>query len=168
MELFELAADRVEELAPGHVVAEFDGGGETLPVGAAVAFYHDPVETQEDAAIRLADIQFLAQAPEGVLGSEIVIGGNSPFAGAKVAALSPRLAQRLRVNRRAAGVAIIDIDRSSPAARFGFLPGDIVRDVNGVAIDKPETLASAADEDTRWWRFTIERNGQTIRQVLRF
>lgn len=134
----------------------------TRPIGAEISL--TLLRQGEEIPVALE----LMRAPEGAAAAEVVIEGNSPFAGAKVAALSPRLAQRLRVAGRTEGVAIVDIDRSSAAAQFGFQPGDIVRDVNGVAIDSPETLARAAGEETRWWRFTIERNGQTFRQVLRF
>ncbi|MBO6719898.1 MAG: DegQ family serine endoprotease [Rhizobiaceae bacterium] len=133
----------------------------TQPIGATVSL--TLLRAGEEVPVEIS----LERAPEGT-SSEVLIEGQSPFAGARVATLSPRLAQRLRVNRQTQGVAIVDIDRSSPAARFGFQPGDIVRDVNGVAIDTPETLAEVAVEETRWWRFTVERNGQTIRQVLRF
>ena len=52
-------------------------------------------------------------------------------AGAKVAELSPRLAQRLGLTPDTKGVTVIDINRDSPAAGFGFQPRDIVREVNG-------------------------------------
>jgi len=63
---------------------------------------------------------------------------------------------------------IVGVDGSSPAASLGLQPGDIVRDVNGVDIDTPEALAKASGEDTRWWRFSVERNGQMLRQMLRY
>ena len=88
--------------------------------------------------------------------------------GAKVAELSPRLAQRLGLRTDLKGVAVVDINRDSPAADFGFQPGDIVREVNGTTIDTAASLAQAAQQDTRWWRFTVERGGQTLRQVLRY
>ena len=134
----------------------------TQPIGTSVGM----VLLRQGEEIPV-DIE-LTRAPEGASGIQVTIEGQSPFAGAKVASLSPRLAQRLRVSSRSKGVAIVDIDRTSPAARFGFQPGDIVREVNGVEIDTPDRLATAAGEQTRWWRFTVERNGQTIRQVLRF
>ena len=68
--------------------------------------------------------------------AEVTLDGRSPFSGAKVAELSPRLAQRLGMRtrpRRAS--AVVDIERDSPAAEFGFQPGDIVREVNGDEID---------------------------------
>ncbi|CCV13550.1 DegQ family serine endoprotease [Mesorhizobium sp. STM 4661] len=110
----------------------------------------------------------LARAPEGAKSSEMTLRGRSPFSGAKVAELSPRLAQRLGVRTDVKGVTVVDINRDSPAADFGFQPGDIVREVNGTTIDTAATLAQVAQQDTRWWRFTVERGGQIMRQVLRY
>jgi S1-C subfamily serine protease len=66
------------------------------------------------------------------------------------------------------GVAVVGVEGGSPAAGFGFQPGDIVREVNGATIDSAKTLESAAAQSTRWWRFTVERDGQILRQVLRY
>lgn len=110
----------------------------------------------------------LIRAPEGAATEQITIRGRNPFAGAKVAQLSPRLAQRLRLGADIKGVAIVDIDGTSPAARFGFQPRDIVREVNGEQIDTAEQLKQVAETPSRWWRFTVERDGQLLRQTLRF
>jgi Do/DeqQ family serine protease len=109
----------------------------------------------------------LARMPEGVNAPAVEIGGRSPFAGVKAAELSPDLAQRLGVDEEK-GIAIVGIGRGSPAERVGFQPGDIVREVNGAEIDTAENLREAAAQRTRWWRFTIERDGRLMRQVLRF
>jgi hypothetical protein len=37
-----------------------------------------------------------------------------------------------------------------------------------LTIDSAATLEQAAMEETRWWRFTVERGGQILRQVLRY
>ena len=100
--------------------------------------------------------------------AEIFIDGRSPFAGAKVAELSPRLAQRLGMRNVAKGVTIVEIDRDSPAAGFGLRPRDIVREVNGVEIETPEDLREVAMAQSRWWRFTIERDGRLMNQILRY
>lgn len=110
----------------------------------------------------------LERAPEGASSAELQINGRSPFAGARVAVLSPRLAQRLGLTTETTGVAVIDVAPNSPAAGFGFRPRDIVREVNGVVIDTAEKLGQVASEDTRWWRFTIERDGRIMRQMLRY
>ena len=110
----------------------------------------------------------LARAPEGMSTLEVTIGGQGPFSGTKVAALSPRLAQKLRLDPEAKGVVIVALDKNSPAAGVGFLPGDIVREVNGAEIQSADQLSKLAIEQSRWWRFTIERKGQVLRQVLRY
>ena len=108
----------------------------------------------------------LVRAPEGRQGAEIVIEGRSPFAGAKVAELSPRSADRLGLPTSLKGVVALDIAPNSTAARVGLRPGDIVRAVNGKPIATAEALRSAAAEQTRRWRFTVERDGQQITQTL--
>lgn len=110
----------------------------------------------------------LIRAPEGSGSDPVLIRGRSPFAGAKVAELSPRSAQRLGLNADIKGVVIVDVDGSSPAARFGFQPRDIVREVNGEEIDTAEKLKTLAETQSRWWRFTVERDGKLLRQTLRF
>jgi len=110
----------------------------------------------------------LERAPEGSSATELKIDGRSPFAGTKVAALSPRLAQRLGMRTESTGVAVLDVAPNSPAAGFGFLPRDIVREVNGEEITSAEKLKQVAAGNTRWWRFTIERDGQILRQMLRY
>lgn len=116
---------------------------------------------------RIVEIE-LIRAPEGVDGAEIQIGGNSPFAGTTVASLSPRLAQRLRLPEQARGVVVTSIDRNSPAASLGLRPGDIVHEVNGTQIDSTAALERVASEQTRWWRFTLERDGRLLRQAMRY
>jgi len=110
----------------------------------------------------------LQRAPAGQSAAELTIDGESPFSGATVAELSPRLAQRLRVRAEGKGVAMTDIAPNSPAAEFGFRPRDIIREINGEVIDTPEKLKQVASEDTRWWRFTVERDGRLMRQMLRY
>lgn len=110
----------------------------------------------------------LVKAPEGAGDTSITIQGNSPFSGATVAQLNPRLATKMRMPREIEGVAVVDLDRNSAAARVGIRPGDIVREVNGAAIAGPKDLAQAASEETRRWQFTIERGGRILRQTLRF
>ena len=160
-------------LKPGDIVLAFNGTPiesvdalgyrlATQPIGAQAQLKVLSKSEERDIDITLE------RAPEGAPGSEILLRGRSPFAGAKVAQLSPRLAQRLGMNADLKGVAVVDVDRNSPAADFGFQPGDIIREVNGQTIDDAKKLADAAQQSTRWWRFTVERNGQLLRQVLRY
>ncbi|WP_274427151.1 DegQ family serine endoprotease [Chelativorans sp. YIM 93263] len=109
----------------------------------------------------------IQRAPEGD-GRKVEVGGRGPFAGAHVAALSPALAQRLRVSAEGESIVIVDVERNSPAARIGLRPGDIVRELNGEEMTSVDRMKEVAESDTRWWRFTIERDGRIIRQTMRF
>lgn len=160
-------------LKPGDVVQQLNGttveGIEaldyrmaTLSIGTKATFA--VLSKGQQATMEIA----LERAPEGAKASEVTLHGRSPFSGAKVAELSPRLAQRLGLRTDMKGVTVVDINRDSPAADFGFLPGDIVREVNGTTVDTAATLAQLTQQDTRWWRFTVERGGQILRQVLRY
>ncbi|TIM66331.1 MAG: Do family serine endopeptidase [Mesorhizobium sp.] len=181
------------EKPTGALVSSVDGAGPAGKAGlkpgdVVLSLNNTPVESIEALDYRMATLSIgtkatfavlskgqqatleiaLERAPEGAKPSEVTLHGRSPFAGAKVAELSPRLAQRLGLRTDMKGVTVVDINRDSPAADFGFQPGDIVREVNGTSIDKAATLAQIAQQDTRWWRFTVERGGQILRQVLRY
>ncbi|MGS1092985.1 DegQ family serine endoprotease [Aquamicrobium terrae] len=160
-------------LRPGDVVLSFNGARiegvdalgyrlATQPIGTQAAL--DVLSKGEEKKVDIA----LQRAPEGAADAQVQLRGRSPFAGAKVAELSPRLAQRLGMNADTKGVAVVEVDRNSPAGDFGLRPGDIVREVNGQTIDSARKLADASQQNSRWWRFTIERDGQLMRQVLRY
>lgn len=160
------------ELRPGDVVLAMNGA--TIEHPDALGYR---LATQEIGGVATLDILSqgrerkveieLVRAPASST-SEIIIDGRSPFSGAKVAELSPRLAQRLGMRGSLKGVAVVEIDRNSPAAGFGLRPRDIVREVNGVQIATPQDLQQAAMVQSRWWRFTIERDGQLMNQILRY
>jgi Do/DeqQ family serine protease len=134
----------------------------TQPIGSTSTF--DIVRQGEKKQVKVK----LERAPAGESSKEITIDGQSPFAGAKVAALSPRLAQRLGMPTDSTGVVIVDLEDDSAAASLGFAKGDIIREVNGAEIKSAEDLEKAASRRTRLWRFTFVRDGQTIRQILQF
>lgn len=160
-------------LKPGDVVTALNGAaiehpdalGYRLATAAIGSIARLTVYSQ--GRERALDVE-LIRAPEGASTVEIIIEGRSPFAGAKVAALSPRLAQRLRLDTGAKGVAVVEVLGNSPAAGFGLRPRDIVREVNGEEIDSPEKLRDIAASQSRWWRFTVERDGRLLNQVLRY
>jgi Do/DeqQ family serine protease len=134
----------------------------TQAIGAVVTL--DVLTKGEEHTLEVT----LERAPEGASTTQVSIDGRSPFAGTKVAALSPRLAQRLGMRNETTGVVVVDIAKGSPAAGFGLLPRDIVRELNGETVTSAEQLSKLAAQNTRWWRFTIERDGQILRQMLRY
>jgi Do/DeqQ family serine protease len=93
---------------------------------------------------------------------EVVIRSNSPFRGAKVANLSPALAEELRLDSTAQGVVVLEIAPGSPAQRVGFQRGDTVVSVNDEKIERTKDLDRVTQEATRMWRVTIMRGGRPI------
>ncbi|MCV0397049.1 MAG: DegQ family serine endoprotease [Rhizobiaceae bacterium] len=163
----------VAGLRPGDVVLAMNGTRIEHPDALGYRLATQPIDKEARLEIYRAGEKREAsitpvRAPEGTSTAQVEIDGESPFAGAKVALLAPRLAQRLRMQTGTKGVVVVDVARNSPAGGVGLRPRDIVREVNGQAIETPEQLKAAASERTRWWRFSIERDGRVLRQVLRY
>jgi S1-C subfamily serine protease len=98
--------------------------------------------------------------------NEITIRSRSPFSGAKVANLSPALADELQLQNAEEGVVILDIDAGSYASNVGFRRGDVIVAVNGEKIAKTQDLARATETPNRTWRVIIRRGGQQISAVF--
>jgi Do/DeqQ family serine protease len=107
----------------------------------------------------------LETAPE-LPREEITIRTRSPFLGAKVANLSPALAEELRLDTDTQGVVILDITAGTTSQALGFQPGDIVVSVNGEKVSKTRDLERLTKEPSRAWRVTILRAGQQISAVF--
>lgn len=97
---------------------------------------------------------------------EIVLKGRSPFEGAKVANISPAVADELRLDSSVEGVVVMDFADGATAANVGFQKGDIILAVNGQRIAKTYELDKATKEGARVWRITIVRDGQQINVTL--
>ena len=93
---------------------------------------------------------------------EVEIKGHSPFLGAKVANLSPALADEMRLDPQTEGVVIVGVADGSAAQSVGFQKGDIVVAVNGQNITKSSELERISNAASRSWRITIQRGGQQI------
>lgn len=98
---------------------------------------------------------------------EVVLRGSSPFQGAKIANISPALADELRIDSSAEGVAIVDVPDNAVARRLGFQKGDVIVNVNGQKIAKTSELDQLTrNSSSRVWRITIQRGGQQLSVVL--
>ncbi len=97
---------------------------------------------------------------------EMTIRARSPFSGAKVANLSPALADELQLSNADEGVVILDVDAGSYASNVGFHRGDIIVSVNNRRIETTHELARIADEPLRTWRVIIRRGGRQITAVF--
>jgi Do/DeqQ family serine protease len=97
---------------------------------------------------------------------EITIHSRSPFSGAKVANLSPALADELQVKGADEGVVVLDVDNGSYASNLGFRRGDVIVSVNGEHIAKTRDLEHATATPNRSWQIVIRRDGQEISAVF--
>jgi len=159
-------------LKPGQVVVAIDGipvehpdalGYRLTTAGLGKTVKLSVRENGRESEISMA----LAAAPETTPRDERLIEGGSPFAGARIANLSPKLAYELRMPTEVTGVVITEIVPGSPAARLGFAPHDILISVNGVNIASTTVMEDLLAESPSFWRVEVERDGQRIRQIFR-
>src|SRR5665213_2398322 len=97
---------------------------------------------------------------------EIVITARSPFQGAKVANISPAVADELHLDADTEGVVVTGLADDGTAASVGFQKGDIFLAVNNQKIAKTSDLERATREPARVWRITLVRGGQQINVTL--
>ena len=107
----------------------------------------------------------LEPAPE-ISRDETLIKARSPFLGAKVANLSPALADELRMDIDTKGVVVTGVENGSTAQSFGLKKGDVVLSVNNARIATTQDLVRALSQPSRLWRLTIQRGGQQISAVF--
>jgi S1-C subfamily serine protease len=98
--------------------------------------------------------------------SEIVLNGRSPLQGAKVANISPAVADELHLDADTEGVVITDLADGGTAANVGFQKGDVIQAVNNQKILKTGDLEKATRDASRLWRITLMRGGQQINVTL--
>jgi Do/DeqQ family serine protease len=157
-------------LRTGDLVVEVDGQPVDDPNAFDYRFATKPVGGQAQVAVirggREAKLTIpLETAPETPR-EETVIKARSPLLGAKVANLSPALAEELRLDSAAGGVAVTEVENGSVAQSFGFQKGDIVVSVNNEKIATMRDLLRATGQPSRVWRLTIQRGGQEISAVF--
>src|SRR3954452_18653339 len=97
---------------------------------------------------------------------EIVLKTRSPFQGAKVANISPALADELHLDSSTEGVVVTDFANDAAAASVGFQKGDIILVVNNQKIARTTDLERATREPSRLWRITVMRGGQQLQVTL--
>src|SRR5207302_4815654 len=97
---------------------------------------------------------------------EIVLTSRSPFQGAKVANISPAVADELHLDADTQGVVVTDLADDGTAANVGFQKGDIILAINNQKIDRTADLDKASKTSSRIWRITVVRGGQQINVTL--
>jgi Do/DeqQ family serine protease len=113
---------------------------------------------------RKVSVQLMV-APETPARDLRELSGTNPLAGARVANLSPAVADELSISETS-GVAVVETDANSIARRIGLKPGDVIAEINGEKIDTTRNLERVLGRGARLWRMTIRRGGQEIRTVI--
>ena len=154
----------------GDVIVAVDGHMVDDPNGFDYRFATRPLGGQAQLGVMRGGRETkvavaLETAPEGPR-DEVTIRGRSPFVGAKVANLSPSLADELRLEMSAEGVVIVDVEDGSPAQSVGLQRGDVIVIVNSDKVEKTRDLDKASKAGSRVWRVTIQRGGRQISAVF--
>ena len=137
----------------------FDYRFATKPLGGSASFGVLRANREVTASVAL---QTAPDTPR----DEITIRSRSPFSGAKIANLSPALADELRLDNTNEGVVIVDVDNGSYASNLGFQRGDIIVSVNGESIKRTAELERLTAAPNRSWRIVIRRGQQQITAVF--
>ena len=122
------------------------------------------VEYQRNGKLLEANVKLIA-APETTRREETLLKERSPLQGMVVANLSPAVADELGVGTLMNGVVAVDI-QGGIAQRF-FQKGDVVLDVNGVAIADVDGLEKVLATDPGYWEIQIDRGGHKLQMKLR-
>jgi serine protease Do len=92
--------------------------------------------------------------------------GRHPLSGAKVANLSPAVAQELGLDEEATGVVVLEVEDKTPAQRIGVQRGDVVIGLNNVKVGSVAELAAALATSQDAWRLSLERGGRTFNLAI--
>lgn len=173
-----LVADVVERspaaragLEPGDLVTAVDGRPVEDPTALTYQFTLRPIGSKSQFTL-LRDGRELTvsvpseNAPETTPRDERVISGAGPFSGARVANLSPALAEELGL-RSQNGVIVLDIARGSIAQRVGLRRGDRIIALNDEPLQGTAELDRANAARQGLWKVSIERDGAVLTQIFR-
>jgi len=153
-------------LKTGDVVLSLDGVAvsdmQSLNYRVATHKPGEVAHAQISSHGRASDVAVKLALPPGGSRDGAVIGGRNPLTGARVESLSPASAVDLQLDLMAKGIVIRAVSGNSPAAGYGFQPGDIVRSLNGQAITSTGQLQHALDAGGGHWDLVIDRGGQRM------
>ena len=157
-------------LKAGDVIVSVDGQAVDDPNAFNYRFTTRPLGGKAELGVvrggRESKVAVALETAPDLPREEIAITSRSPFLGAKVANLSPALADELRLGASTEGVVVVEIEGGTLAQNLGFQRGDVVLAVNNQKIVKTRDLERIVQAGSRLWRITILRGGQQISAVF--
>jgi len=152
------------------LIVSIDGQSVDDPNGFDYRFATRPLGGTAEVDVRRQNVVIKLKVPLEVAPDtgrdEIELKSRSPFQGARVANISPALADELRIDSNVEGVVVTAVGENGLASNVGFQKGDIITSVNGKTIRKTSDLEHATSEPSRLWRITVIRGGQRINVTL--
>jgi Do/DeqQ family serine protease len=94
------------------------------------------------------------------------VDGRNPLVGAKVANLSPAVAEELGIEEEGPGVVVLDVKPNTPAARLGVKRGDLVIGLNNDKVTSVAGLVKALGASPEGWRLSFQREGQVYNLAI--
>jgi Do/DeqQ family serine protease len=159
-------------LKTGDVVLAVDGQGVEDPDGFGYRFGMKPLGGTTTLTVlrggsRTSVRVKLVTAPESRPRDPVKLKGRWPLAGLTVVNISPAVAEELSIDFSSDGVAVAEVDDTSPAASVGLKKGDIILAIDGEKIPNTRELSGYAERPRQYfWRITISRNGQVTTSIL--
>lgn len=88
--------------------------------------------------------------------------GIHPLSGAKVASLSPALAEELGLDSGITGVVVLEVRKGSSALQLGLRPGDVIRAFADQPVTTVSVLRSTKVPALGGWGMVVNRQGNMI------
>jgi len=152
------------------LIVSIDGQDVDDPNGFDYRFATRPLGGTAELGVRRQNVVIKLKVPLEVAPDtgrdEIELKSRSPFQGARVANISPAVADELHLDSNVEGVVVVSVGENGLASNVGFQKGDIITSVNGKAITKTSDLERVTAEPARLWRITVIRGGQRINVTL--
>jgi Do/DeqQ family serine protease len=154
-------------LKPSDLIVGIDGQAVDDPNAFDYRFATRPLGgTSEIEAQRNGKPVKLMIALETMPDTGVVLTTRSPLQGAKVADISPAVADELHLEVDVEGVVVTELAEGGAAANVGFKRGDIILTVNNLKIAKIGDLENATREPARIWHITGLRGREPFNLAL--
>ena len=114
------------------------------------------------------DVPVIA-APGATTPEPLPVEGRNPLSGVSLVQLSPAFNETVGLDPFLDGVVVMNVQRRSIAARYGFRPGDRLVSLQGMAINTLQDAARIAErfDGERDWPIVLDRRGQRYEPTLR-
>ncbi len=154
-------------LEQGDIVVTFDGedidSANTLRHGVAQKTPGSEVSVTVLRDGEETTVQVKLGALNGSKNGRLSMKDKGVLQGLTLGELDEQIRQKLEIPEQIdQGVAVLEVESGSPAARTGLEPGDVILEANRRPIESVDTFAEAYDKAERRLLLLIYRNGQTV------